>query len=110
MLHRRHVVLQHGIGHVADEQVVLLMAVRQQVVVDIRGIRNHAPLIGVLETSVKYRVIGNHRGVSGYQKPTTGNQKPFIGVSETGRRESWRPIQAVANSYAQLNTIFNTYN
>jgi hypothetical protein len=66
VLHRRHVVFQHRVGHVADEQIVLLVAVRQQVGVVFQSIRIHASLIGVLETNVKYRGNRNRRKVSGY--------------------------------------------
>ena len=65
MLHRRHIVLQHRVGHVADEQIVLLMPVRQQVLIGFRGIGNHTALIGVLETNVKHRGIRNHPSLSG---------------------------------------------
>ncbi len=78
MLHRCHVILQDGVGHIANKQIVLLVTKRQKVGMFYRSIIIHESFIGVLETNVKYRGIRNPRKESGYRKP-----KKRIGVSET---------------------------
>ncbi len=57
MLHVLHHVLQHRVGHVADEQVMLRVAVRDQLRVAIRGISVHTLNFVLSVTTVKIRGI-----------------------------------------------------
>lgn len=51
MLHRGHVVLEHGIRYVAHEQIVLRVPIREEKVFYFLGIRHHGIHIGGLKTS-----------------------------------------------------------
>jgi hypothetical protein len=128
MLHRCHVVLEHCVRDVADEQI-LLRVPRGKKIARNRGFRNHRP---------DYRGFRNQCQASGYQEPSqqeSGDYKPHasnrgfrnrpsrIGGSATKSRESatfHRGIRnrvrekhaqspCVSKSCPQRNTIFNIF-
>ena len=92
MFHLRNQVFQHRIGHIADEQIALVVPRGQKIFIRIRGFRYHPRIFGVSGTvSSRFGVSGTGLD-SGFQVPNfgvsgaldSGFQVPIFGVSGTG--------------------------
>ena len=57
MLHMLHHVLQHSVSYIADEKVMLRVAIRKERGEGVRVISYHGSTFVVLVTAVKIRVI-----------------------------------------------------
>ena len=86
MLHMLHHVLQHSVSDIADEKVMLRVAIRKERGEGIRVISYHGSTFVVLVTTVKIRVIS-------YTKQDFSYQDSCYQLPDT-----WR-IREISNDY-----------